>query len=456
MDDKNLLDVSVAALSLAFARSELSPVEAARAALSRVERENPRLNFMCHLDPVETLASAARAEARWRAKTPLGPLDGVPVTIKDWFAVRGWPTRGGSLLTSSEPAIDDAPPVARLREAGAVFLGKTTLPEFGHKGVTDSPLTGITRHPLDSGRTPGGSSGGAAVAAAVRAGWVHLGSDAGGSIRIPASFTGVYGFKPSPGMVAAWPPSLFATLSAAGPLARTVDDAVLMLEAIAKPDSRDALALPFAHPSFGAGECPRLKIAVARTVNDTPVEAGVAACFAEAIDVFKSAHEVEEIVLDIPDLVSVFNRHWGATAAYMASQWKPEDCRRMDPRLQEWSRRGAEMPLLDYVGAERRRLDIGLQMKALLERYDALLTPTTAMTAFAAGQDMPLRADGSRWEDWTPLTYIANLARLPAASIPCGLTPEGLPAGLQIMAGFWRDDIVLKLSRFYEKYSTLS
>lgn len=451
----DILSLSARALLRLYRTKELSPVAAAQACLERIAKLNPDLNAFCLLDEKETLRQAQESEKRWMQGTPQGALDGVPVAIKDWLMVKGWPTRYGSKLSSADPATTDAPPVARLKESGAVFLGKTTTPEYGHKGVTDSPLTGITRNPWDRTKTPGGSSGGAAVGSAIGAGPLHLGSDAGGSVRIPASFTGVFGFKPSPGIVPNWPPSLFSTLSSCGSLTRNVADAALMMNVISRPDGRDWHALPIEKPDYlAAVERPsgrRLKIAYARTVNDTPVRNDVANRVGEAIKKIAEYHDVEEVTLDIPDLVMVFNHHWGATAAFMAAQFTPEQRLLMDKRLQEWARRGAALPLLDYVGAERKRMEIGFQMMQLLDKYDLLITPTTAMTAFETGQDMPLMDNGTRWEDWTPFTYIANLAKLPACSIPCGLGEGGLPVGLQMMGGYLKDATVLEVAALFEK-----
>src|SRR5262249_38128165 len=198
------------------------------------------------VDEESALAAARASEARWHRGEPAGPVDGVPATVKDILLTKGWSTlRGSKAVDPDQPWEEDAPTVARLRESGAVLLGKTTTPEFGWKGVTDSPLTGITRNPWDESRTPGGSSGGAAVAAACGMGALHLGTDGGGSIRIPASFTGIVGFKQSFGRVPAHPLSPFGTLAHVGPMTRSVADAALMLSVIAQPDPRDWDALPY-------------------------------------------------------------------------------------------------------------------------------------------------------------------------------------------------------------------
>ena len=217
-----------------FAKKKLSPVEAAKACLAQIAKHDGAINAMCGLHEEEALAQAKASEARWMRGQPQGPVDGVPVLVKDLLLARGWKTLRGSKTVDPEQTWDnDAPSVARLRECGAVFLGQTTTPECGWKGVTDSPLTGITRNPWDLSKTPGGSSGGSAAALAAGYAPLALGTDGGGSIRIPAGFTGTFGLKPSFGRVPAWPLSPFGTVAHVGPMTRSVEDAALMLNVIA-------------------------------------------------------------------------------------------------------------------------------------------------------------------------------------------------------------------------------
>ena len=227
-----------------YQRKKLSPVEVTEACLKQILKYNPALNAFSFLDESHALRQARGAEKRWMKNEPVGALDGIPVTIKDWFHHKGWPTRYGSLVSSTLPQPMDSPPVARLREQGAIFLGKTTLPEYGHKGVTHSPLTGITRNPWNPAKPSGGSSGGAAVAAATGMGYLHHGTDGGGSIRIPASFCGIFGIKPTPGVIPVTSPDLFAVLASSGPLTRTVEDSALMLDVMAKTEPTNWLHLP--------------------------------------------------------------------------------------------------------------------------------------------------------------------------------------------------------------------
>ena len=242
-------------LVAAYRAHEVSPVEVTQAALDAIEKGDSAINAWCLVDQESALKDARASEARWQLGQPQGLADGVPTSIKDLMLTRGWPTVRGSKLISPESSdwTEDAPSVARLRENGAVLLGKVTSPEFGWKGVTHGPLTGITRNPWDHSKTSGGSSGGSAAAVAAGMGAWSVGTDGGGSVRIPASFTGVVGLKPTYGVIPLYPASPFGTLAHAGPLTRTVADAALMLDVLAAPDPRDWSALAAPTTSFRAG-----------------------------------------------------------------------------------------------------------------------------------------------------------------------------------------------------------
>ncbi|MEA2780216.1 MAG: aspartyl-tRNA(Asn)/glutamyl-tRNA(Gln) amidotransferase subunit [Rhodospirillaceae bacterium] len=435
----------------------LSPVEATRAALERIARLNPRLNAYRLVDDKSALAAARDSEARWMKDEPIGPLDGVTASVKDLLVTRGWPTlRGSKAVDPNQSCDEDAPTVARLREAGAVLLGKTTTPEFGWKGVTDSPLTGITRNPWDDSRTPGGSSGGAAVAAACGMGALHLGTDGGGSIRIPASFTGIFGFKQSFGRVPASPLSPFGTLAHVGPMTRSVEDAALMLSVIARPDPRDWYAIPYDGRDYldGLDDGIRgLKIAFSPRLGGHTVEADIARVVAEAVSLFRElGATVEEAEPEIGTNCGItFANHWFPGAANALRGFSAEQRALMDPGLCEIAASGARLPLLDYLASVKEREQLGVRMNQFHEKWDLLLTPTTPLAAFQAGVECPVMADGSRWTDWTPFTYPFNLTRQPAASLPCGFTAAGLPVGLQIVGPSYGDAAVLRAARAFEK-----
>lgn len=455
MSDTDLALWSATELVHAFGRRTVSPVEATEAALSRIGRLNDRLNAFCHVDAEGALAAARASEARWAAAAPLGPVDGVPTSIKDLSLSLGTPTLRGSRTVAPEGPWDvDAPFVARLREQGAVLLGKTATPEFGWKGVTDSPLTGVTRNPWDSERTPGGSSGGAAVACATGMGALHQGSDGGGSVRIPAGFTGVYGIKPTFGRVPAFPLSPFGTVAHIGPLTRTVADAALMLSVMGGPDPRDWYATTdgsgLCHAA-GGGSVRGWRIAFCPTLGVGQVDPEVAALVAAAAAAFAGLGAVvEEIAPPFDDCHETFRIHWYAGAANLMAGIPADLQERIDPGLRAIAAEGASIGLLDYLAAVKAREAQGTGMNLFHQRYDLLLTPTLPIPAFEAGREVPSGSGMARWTEWTPFSYPFNLTQQPAASIPCGRTRAGLPVGLQIVGAKGRDDMVLTASAAYE------
>jgi aspartyl-tRNA(Asn)/glutamyl-tRNA(Gln) amidotransferase subunit A len=316
----DLLKLSAVDLLDLYRTRRLSPVEVTRAALQHIEALNPVLNAFCFVAP-DALATAAASEARWMAGEPMGPLDGVPVSIKDILLTRGWPTlRGSKTVDPAGPWTDDAPAVARLRESGAVLIGKNTTPEFGWKGVTDSPLTGITRNPWDPAKTPGGSSGGGAAAVASGMCPLTLGTDGGGSIRIPCAFTGIFGLKPSFGRVPAWPLSPYGTVAHIGPMSRTVRDTALLMNVIAQPDARDWFALPADRRDYLEGLDAGVRgwrIAYSANLGYADVDPEVAALVRRAAMRFVDlGAQVEDADPDVAGADEIFRRHWYSGAAY--------------------------------------------------------------------------------------------------------------------------------------------
>lgn len=442
----------------AFRRASLSPVEATTLALRRIERLNGALNAFNLVDEAGALAAARASEARWRAGRPQGLLDGVPVTVKDIVLTRGWPTLRGSRTVRPDQAWDeDAPSVARLREHGAIILGKTTTPEFGWKAVGDSPLTGVTRNPWNTGHTPGGSSAGAAVAAATGMGTLHIGTDGGGSIRIPASFCGIFGLKPTYGRVPAAPPSPFAVVAHVGPMTRTVDDAALMLTVLARPDDRDPYALPPDGRDFREqieDSVQGLRIAYSPTLGYAAVAPEVRAATDRAAGTFEElgAH-VEAVDPGFATPREAFYTLWASVGAKVVAAIAESDRAQMDPGLVRMAADGARFSALDYLAAEAVRAELTRHMNAFFRRFDLLLTPTVPVPALPAGQDLNDPSCERHWIDWTPLSYPFNMTRHPAASVPCGLTPMGLPVGLQIVGRSNDDALVLRAARAFEAAS---
>ncbi|WP_411761267.1 amidase [Streptomyces tunisiensis] len=457
-----LTELTATRLADGYRKGEFGPVEVARAALRRAEEIQPEVNAFVRLLADDALERAAASEERWRRGEHLGPLDGVPVTVKDILLLRGAPTLKGSRTIDPAGRWDeDAPSVARLRERGAVFLGKTTTPEFGWKGVTDSPLSGVTRNPHDPTRTAGGSSGGAAAAVALGAGPLALGTDGGGSVRIPAAFCGIFALKPTYGRVPLYPASAFGTLAHVGPMTRDAADAALLMDAIAAPDSRDWSGLPPAPGPFSealGGGVRGLRVAFSPSLGgQVRVDPGVAAAVRRAVERLAGLGAyVEEADPDLADPVEAFHALWFAGAARVTQALGREQRERLDPGLREICRTGGRLSALDYLAAVDVRMDLGRRMGRFHETYDLLVTPTLPVTAFEAGAEVPRGSGHRRWTGWTPFTYPFNMTQQPAASVPVGLA-DGLPVGLQLVAARHRDDLVLRAAHaLYEAGVTLS
>ncbi|MET9758224.1 amidase [Streptomyces sp. NPDC006372] len=445
-----LTDLTAVRLLDGYRKGEWSPVEATRAALERAEAIQPEVNAFVRLTAEDALIRARESEERWRRGEPLGLLDGVPVTVKDILLLRGAPTlRGSKAVDPAGRWDEDAPSVARLREHGAVFLGKTTTPEYGWKGVTDSPLSGVTRNPYDRSRTAGGSSGGSAAAVALGAGPLSLGTDGGGSVRIPASFCGIFALKPTYGRVPLYPASAFGTLAHVGPMTRDAADAALLMDVIGHPDSRDWSALappPGSYTDGLTGGVRGLRVAYSPSLGgQVAVRPEVARAVRRAVErLAELGAYVTEADPDLTDPVDAFHTLWFSGAARVTQHLGPQQRALLDPGLREICEQGARYSALDYLAAVDVRMDHGRRMGRFHDTYDLLVTPTMPITAFEAGAEVPKKSGHRRWTGWTPFTYPFNMTQQPAASVPVGADGDGLPIGLQLVAARHRDDLVLR------------
>jgi aspartyl-tRNA(Asn)/glutamyl-tRNA(Gln) amidotransferase subunit A len=439
----------------AYRRKALSPVEATQAALDAIDRYDGQVNAFVLVDAEGALAAAKESEARWQSGEPLGPGDGVPTSIKDALWTRGWPTlRGSTLIDEAGPWDEDAPSVARLRETGAVIIGKTTTPEYSWKGVTDSFRHGVTRNPWDPGTTAGGSSGGSAAAVALGMGAWSVGTDGGGSVRIPAGFTGTVALKPTYGVIPLYPPSAFGTLSHAGPMTRSVRDCAALLDVISGFDARDWSAMPTPAKSFLDGlddGVAGLRVAFSPNFgfvrNDPEVDVAVRA----AVDVIASAGaKVDEVDPGFADPVEAFHVLWFAGEAHVLRAYGNAVDERVDPGLRRTAAIGAAYSAADYLDATAVRMELGVLMGRFHQTYDVLLTPTLPLPAFGAGQDVPDGWHSPDWTSWTPYTYPFNLTQQPALSVPCGFTAAGLPIGLQVVGPRHADTLVLRVGQAYQ------
>jgi aspartyl-tRNA(Asn)/glutamyl-tRNA(Gln) amidotransferase subunit A len=452
----NLADRTATELVGLYRSGQASPVEATEAVLTRISERDPALNAFCIVDADGALASARGSEARWQKSAPMDILDGVPVSIKDLLLTRGWPTlRGSRTADPKQPWEVDAPVTARLREAGAVLLGKTNTPEFGIKGTTDNLLTGITRNPWNTKMTPGGSSGGAAAAVASGMGPVAVGTDGAGSIRIPSTFCGIPGIKPSFGRVPAFPLSPMGTVAHVGPHARSVEDLALMLTVMSRPDARDWTSLPYEARDYRVGlsdgVC-NLRVAFSPDlgyVNNVDPE--VAAAVRAAAESFAAlgAH-VDEMAPGFANPEEITTKLWFVGSLALINNLTPEQVALTDPALRWQADEGRKVSVMEVQKLTARRTELGSFMRQFHQRYDLLLTPGVAVPAFEAKAPDQWELKLDTFLGWTPFSYPFNLTQQPAAVVPCGLTRSGLPISLQIVGPMHGDALVLRAARAYE------
>ena len=460
--------LSAAAMIEGFRAGSFSPLDVLDAVLARLDEVNPVLNAFCHVDRDGARAQAQASHARWRESSPLGPLDGVPVSIKDMILTCGMPTLKGSRTVDPNQAWDeDSPAVARLRAAGAVLYGKTTTTEFGGSPFSTSPLTGDTVGPWNTNYGCAGSSMGAAAHLAAGVGPLALGNDAAGSIRMPASFGGVFGLKPTFGVVANHPPSAAGILGHVGPMSWTVTDAATMLRVILGPDGRDPYSLPAS--ALSLAETPEsgvkgLRVAYSRSLGIAEPVAEVSAATDAAAKVFTDlgAH-VEEADPDFSDLLEAYDTLRICNRAASYAHLAGGAAETMDPVVARVLHQAENYSVADYIAAGKTRETLCRRMRAFHERFDILLCPTIAIPPFPIGTGQ--KPEETHWyilneRIWSPYTFPFNMTQQPAASIPCGLTgPDssecaGLPIGLQIVAAPFRDDLVLRAAAAYEAART--
>lgn len=423
---------------------QASPVEIMEQCLARIDALEPRINAFVARTPELAMDAARRAEQAVMSGAPLGLLEGLPVSVKDLIAVGGVRLTFGSRTAEENIADADAPAVERLRAAGACIIGKTTTSEFGCKAAGDSPLTGITRNPWNTAKTPGGSSCGAAASIAAGISPFGLGTDGGGSIREPSALTGLFGLKAQFARVPVFPTAATPTLSHVGPIARTVRDAALLLTAIAGYDARDPFSVAEPVPDFLAA-CERpvkgMRIAWSPTLGYAKPASEIVAITQRAAAVFESlgCHvELVERVFD-EDPVELWTSEFYAGIGTRLNKQYLEVPHLLDPALLDMLHAALEQPLGAYYGNVFRRYALRESMRRFFGKYDLLLTPQTPIAAFDVGIDVPHEFPDRNICSWQFYTYPFNLTGQPAASIPAGFTTEGLPVGLQMVAGLNRE-----------------
>ena len=458
MTATELCFTSAVELAARIRRLELSPVELTRAVLDRIAQVDGRLNAYVRVHAERAIDHARQAEQAVMAKAPLGPLHGVPLSLKDNLWTAGDRTTSGSRLMATFVPPEDAPSVARLRASGAIVVGRTNLPEFAWRGSTDNRLFGETRNPWDLTRTPGGSTGGGAAAVAAGLGPLALGSDGAGSIRIPASFCGLVGLKPTFGRVPTYPAAGGHELVAhVCPLARTVRDVALMMDVIAKHDRRDPFALPDDDVDYlAACDLPldaSIRIAWSADLGFAPVESETRDIAAAAARAFTEAGlMVDEATPDIGDPGWILRTLYGGAQAGAHAARPPEEKAQMDRDLIAYAESSAGMTMMDHVKAVAARQAMVDTLRRFFERYDLLLTPTLCLPAFPLGVVGPREVGGREVTHlgWT-LCYPFNYSGQPAISVPAGWTASGLPVGLQIIGRRLEDALVLRAAATFEQ-----
>jgi aspartyl-tRNA(Asn)/glutamyl-tRNA(Gln) amidotransferase subunit A len=437
------------------AAGELSPVQLADCALDLAAAAEPAINAYAALLPDRARREAAEREAEARAGRIRGPLHGVPIAVKDNFYYQGEPTGKGSLTSSDEPARQSAPMVARLVDAGAVVIGKTTTPEFGWKGTGISPRTGVTRNPWNPARNSGGSSAGSGATVGAGAVPVATGTDAGGSIRIPAAFCGVVGFKPTLGAIPVWPGTVNETLSHAGPLARSVADARAVFELTRGPDPRDPQSAFPAPLADRPGR--RLRVGIVPAPFGIAPEGPVASVFGQACGLIRAAGDADFTEcreLGVPLPRAVFEAMWVTGRGLGFADLIRSRGQVMDPGLVRLLPLAQEYSLARYYQALEARRAFNAALFALFADWDLLVMPTMPGTAFAAEAEVPPGGEAGAplpWITWTPYTYPFNISGQPAITVPVGLATDGLPAGLQIVGPWGHDRRVLDFAELCEQ-----
>ena len=457
MTEADLCYTPATKLAALIRSKKLSPVELTRTVLERIERLNPRLNAFCTVTADSAMKGAREAEQAVMKKRKLGPIHGIPFSVKDLSFTAGVKTMGGSHIFADRVPEHDAPFVRRLKEAGGILIGKTTTPEFGWKALSGCPLTGDTRNPWNLGFNTGGSSAGAGAAAAAGLGPLHQGSDGAGSIRVPSSFCGVFGHKPSYGRIPQWPVSNNDYTTHNGPMTWTVGDSALMMSIMAGPDDWDRTCLD-AEPADYQGKLNRgikgLRVAWSPNLDGLRVEPEVAEVVKRAVGAFKElGGKVEEVTPGFADTHDMIRIMWCAHYAGAWSPYLPKWRDKMDPPFVSCIEDGMKVSVVDYIDARGKKLVHWDSMRPLFEKYDLLLTPSVSVPALPLGRINPEGWPQHPWDwlGWASFSYPFNFTGQPACSIPAGLTKAGLPVGLQIVGRRFADLTVLQAAAAFEK-----
>lgn len=450
---RSLSFLSISQLSTLIKKKEISPIELLKNTLNNLEKIEKKINSFAHLDVEGAKKLAEQSEKRMLSNSLLSEIDGIPTSIKDLIAQKGLPQRFGSKTTPDKNSEVDAPSVERLRDAGAILLGKSTTSEFGCKAVGDSPLTGITRNPWNLDLTPGGSSCGAA--AMVSSGIVPyaLGTDGGGSVRIPASLTGLFGIKANFGRVPVYPVSATPTLAHVGPLTRNVEDACTVLKLISGSNWKDPFSVSERVPDFtNINQKKKYKIAWSPTLGYAKPEKNVLEKMDAAIKNISSlGHDVELVdnIFD-KDPVDLWNAEFYAGVGTKLKQVIEKNPEVIDPPILEVLKIAIQQEMGNYYGSVFERYALREKMRVFFEKFDLLITPTIPCVAFKAGQNVPDNFPDRNIVSWVYYTYPFNLTGQPAASINAGFSNENLPIGMQVISKTNNEIDILNFCKQFE------
>jgi aspartyl-tRNA(Asn)/glutamyl-tRNA(Gln) amidotransferase subunit A len=447
----SLHDLSAVDLIAGYRAGQFSPTEVLEDVLAHIAIWEPHIKALYAFDPDGARAIAKASTARWHKGEPIGPLDGVPTTIKENIATKGVPVPLGAATTKLVPAAADAPPAARLREAGAVIFSKTTMPDYGMLSSGLSSFHPLTRNPWDLSKNPGGSSAGAGAAAAAGYGPLHLGTDIGGSVRLPACWCGLVALKPSLGRIPVDPPYVGRV---AGPMTRTVDDAALMMSVLSKPDRRDGMSLPPNDINWKALDLPPRKLRIGLMLD-----LGVGQALEKEVRdvVVKAARAFETTCADVTEVPGVLTREMldGLDAFWRARSWDdlsklaPEDRAKALPYIYKWAEGGAKLSGVDVVRGFNATMAIRAAAAKLFCNIDYVISPVSPVVNFAAGLASPIDDPAKPFEHIC-YTVPWNMAENPAASINGGYDKNGFPIGVQIIGRRFDDIGVLRMAKAFE------
>ncbi|MDV3128431.1 amidase family protein [Mycobacterium sp. 21AC1] len=460
-DATGLAELTATQLSEGFRTRRLSPVEVVSSVLDRIVAEQPRINALVTVLDHSARTEARESEKRWHEGRPKSPLDGVPFTIKDALDLAGSATRRGSRTTNTDPATAESPAVQAMLAAGCIAVGKTAMAEFGWTATTDTVLHGITRNPIDTTRTAGGSSGGSAAAVAANLGPISLGTDGGGSVRIPAAFCGVVGFKPTQGRVPLWPPTPYGALAHVGTFTQDVPDAAAVFEVLTAFEYSAGVDR-FIGWNSHARELPvrsvkEMRVGVIER-NSSGATEDVTRSIAESADYFQAmGADVTDVgpVWDQDEVEAAFLVLWRSGLAGIHASMSAADTELLDPSMAAVAREGMQITGAQYANALSVCARLRERMHRIHQRFDILLSATTPQPAPRVGEQSDPHGPALTWPKWSPMTYPLNMTGQPAISVPGGTSREGLPIGIQIFGDLHQDALVLESAQQLEKYRAM-